>query len=97
MLELIGNLASNGNLTLLSNATGTAHVVNTRGSVTGAATVQRYIDPSLNGGLSYPRYLAPVSGSTVAGLATSGTVPVVNPDLPAGFIEIRPLSLTGVA
>ena len=66
--------------TLMSNATGTAIVVNNAGGVlAGTATVQRYIDPSRNAGLGYRHYSAPVSGSTVADLATTGFTPVVNP------------------
>ncbi|MBF9142843.1 DUF4394 domain-containing protein [Hymenobacter properus] len=65
--------------TLLSSASGTAYVVNTgSGTVTGTATVQRYIDPSLNAGLGYRHYSAPVSNTTVADLQTSGFTPVVN-------------------
>ncbi|QNH63679.1 DUF4394 domain-containing protein [Hymenobacter sediminicola] len=79
VLLLNGNLTSNGNLTLLSNATGTAHVVNNGGVVNGNAAVQRYIDGSLNSGSGYRHYSAPVSGSSVADLATSGYSPVVNP------------------
>ena len=67
-----GNLVLNGNaLTLLSSASGTALAVNTgTGAVVGAATVQRYIDPSVNPGLGYRHYSAPVSNTTVADLAT---------------------------
>ena len=76
-----GNLALNGQpLTLLSDASGTALVVNSgTGLVTGGtATVQRYIDPSLNAGLGYRHLSAPVGGSTVNNLATAGFTPVVN-------------------
>ncbi|AII53413.1 DUF4394 domain-containing protein [Hymenobacter sp. APR13] len=80
VLLLNGNLTSNGNLTLLSNATGTAHVVNNGAAVvSGTATVQRYIDATRNGGSGYRHYSAPVTGSTVADLGTSGFSPVVNP------------------
>ncbi|QIX60181.1 DUF4394 domain-containing protein [Hymenobacter sp. BT18] len=78
VLQLNGNLTSNGNLTLLSNDAGTAHVVNSGGAVSGAATVQRTITSS-NNGLGYRHYASPVTGTTVADLATSGFVPVVNP------------------
>ncbi|MBJ6110911.1 T9SS type A sorting domain-containing protein, partial [Hymenobacter sp. BT523] len=79
VLTLTGSLATGGQpLTLLSSAAGTALVVNSGGVVTGTATVQRYIDPSLNPGLGYRHYSAPVSNSTVADLATSGFAPVVN-------------------
>ena len=79
-LVLNGNLSTEGQpLTLLSNATGTAMVVNSGGVVTGAATVQRYVDPTLNPGLGYRHYAAPVGNTTVADLATSGFTPVLNP------------------
>ena len=84
-LTLNGNLAAsaaaNQPFTLLSSAVGTAYVVNNGSAVlTGAATVQRYIDPSRNSGLGYRHYSAPVSGSTVNDLATTGFTPVVNPN-----------------
>jgi len=75
-----GNLVLNGNmLTLLSSPAGTALVVNNgTGFVTGTATVQRYLDPSVNAGLGY-RHLAPaVGGSTVADLATATFTPEVS-------------------
>ena len=75
-----GNLVLNGNaLTLLSSASGTALVVNrSTGGVVGTATVQRYIDPSLNPGLGYRHYSAPVSGATVVDLTTTtGFTPVL--------------------
>jgi len=74
-------LLSGQPLTLLSNASGTALVVNNgRGRVQGStATVQRWIDPSLNPGLGYRHLSAAVSGSVVADLATSTFTPVVNP------------------
>lgn len=77
-----GNVALNGQaLTLLSSANGTALVVNSgTGAVTGAtAAVQRYLDGSLNAGAGYRQLTAPVSGSTVADLATASFSPVVNP------------------
>jgi len=76
-----GNLVTGGNaLTLLSNASNTALVVNTgTGTVVGNATVQRYIDPTVNAGLGYRHYSAPVAGSTVADLATAGFTPATNP------------------
>jgi hypothetical protein len=76
-----GNVALNGQpLTLRSDASGTALVVNSgTGVVTGAtATVQRYLDGSLNTGLGYRQLTAPVSGSTVADLTTASFSPVVN-------------------
>jgi hypothetical protein len=79
VLRAAGNLASGGNVTLLSNAAGTALIAEAGGQVTGNITVQRYIDPSLNSGLGYRHYGSPVSGSTVNDLATTGFSPVVNP------------------
>ncbi|MDO7886212.1 DUF4394 domain-containing protein [Hymenobacter cheonanensis] len=76
-----GTLAIGSGLsfTLLSDASGTAYVVNNGGgTVTGTATVQRYITPT-NPGLGYRHYSSPVSGNTVADFATSGYSPVVNP------------------
>ncbi|MBO2010123.1 endo-1,4-beta-xylanase [Hymenobacter negativus] len=80
VLTLNSNLTTNGQpFTLLSDATGTAMVVNSSGSVVGNATVQRYIDPSANAGLGYRHYSSPVASTTVADLATSIFTPVVNP------------------
>ncbi|KAA9327625.1 DUF4394 domain-containing protein [Hymenobacter busanensis] len=79
VLLLNGNLASNGNLTLLSNATGTAHVINAAGAVTGNATVQRSIN-NATAPVGYRHYSSPVLNTTVADLATPGYTPVVNPD-----------------
>ncbi|QKG52693.1 DUF4394 domain-containing protein [Hymenobacter sp. BRD67] len=78
-LSLIGNLAIGPNqpFTLLSNASGTAYVVNSGGVATGTATVQRYITPT-NPGLGYRHYSAPVSNTTVGDLATSTFTPVFN-------------------
>ena len=74
-----GNLLLNGNnLTLLSSATGTALARNSStGIVSGnTATVQRFI-ASANTGLGYRHYGAPVSGSTVSELATTGFSPEI--------------------
>jgi endo-1,4-beta-xylanase len=80
LLTLNGNLTTNGRpFTLLSDATGTAMVVNSGGAVVGNATVQRYIDPTANAGLGYRHYSSPVASTTVADLATSTFAPVVNP------------------
>ncbi|MDB5271354.1 MAG: hypothetical protein JWP58_4394 [Hymenobacter sp.] len=74
-----GNLTTNGRtLTLLSDAAGTALVDNSgTGAVNGAATVQRYIASS-NLGRGYRHYSAPVTGSTVADLATVGFTPEIS-------------------
>ncbi|RYY14132.1 MAG: hypothetical protein EOO36_14760, partial [Cytophagaceae bacterium] len=82
VLTLTGNLTTNGQpLTLLSNAsTGDALVDNTDGGeVIGEATVQRYIDPSLNSALGYRQYSAPIRNATVASFTTNGFTPVINP------------------
>ena len=76
-----GNLVLNGKqLTLPSDASGTALVVNSGTGIVQGNTVlvQRYIDPSLNSGLGYRHYSAPVSNTTVADLATAGFSPVLN-------------------
>ena len=76
-----GNLVLNGRaLTLPSSATGTALVVNSgTGIVQGnTALMQRYIDPSVNAGLGYRHYSAPVAATTVADLSTPGFTPVLN-------------------
>ncbi|GAB3578299.1 FG-GAP-like repeat-containing protein [Hymenobacter daeguensis] len=76
-----GNLVLNGQtLTLPSSAAGTALVVNSStGAVQGStAVVQRYIDPSVNGGPGYRHYSAPVAGTNVADLTTGGFSPVLN-------------------
>jgi hypothetical protein len=79
LLTLNGNLATNGrSFTLLSDATGTAMVVNSGGVVNGTATVQRYINPSLNSGAGYRHFSSPVTSTTINDLATSGFTPVVN-------------------
>ena len=84
VLTLNGDLATQGNpFTVLSSyAAGQPRdglVVNSGGVVVGTATVQRAIDPSLNAGLGYRHYSAPVSNSTVADLTTANFAPVVNP------------------
>lgn len=79
VLTLTGNFATQGNpLTLESNGTGTAMVVNTAGVLTGTVTVQRYIVPNLNPNLGYRHMSSPVSNATVASLATASFAPVVN-------------------
>ncbi len=79
-LTLTGSLNTQGNsFTIESASTGDGLVVNSGGVVTGSATVQRYIDPSLNSGPGYRQYSSPISTTTVADLATSGFAPVVNP------------------
>jgi rhamnogalacturonan endolyase len=78
-LILNGDLTTNDNLTLLSNAAGTALVVNNAGAVaSGNVTVQRYLDPSANPSLGYRHYASPVSTSTVGDLATSSFRPEIS-------------------
>jgi hypothetical protein len=86
VLTLNGAFVTQSNpFVLESSATGTALVVNASaaGFVFGTATVQRYIDPSVNPGLGYRHYSSPVSNSTVGDLATTASggsfTPVVNP------------------
>jgi len=65
-----GNIASNGNLKLLSDATNTAMVVNTNGIVTGNATQQRYIDGSYNG-VGYHYLSSPVQSANISTVFSS--------------------------
>ena len=76
-----GNLALNSQaLTLRSDATGTALVVNSgTGAVTGMATVQRYLGGGSYVGPGYRQLAAPVSGATVSSLATASFSPTLNP------------------
>jgi len=71
-----GNLTLNGRaLTLLSDASSTALVANTNGTVLGnTATLQRHIETNTTDS-GYRHYASPVSGETVATLATAGYVP----------------------
>ena len=86
-IQSTGGLTLNGTLsigsgqpfTLLSDANGTAYVVNNGASATGTATVQRYTLPNLNAGPGYRHYSTPVSGNTVADFATSSFTPTTNP------------------
>ncbi|UOQ64624.1 hypothetical protein [Hymenobacter volaticus] len=66
-----GNLLLNHNaLTLLSDASGTALVVNSStGTVVGQATMERYINPVANRATGLRYYGSPVSGATAAVLA----------------------------
>jgi hypothetical protein len=75
-----GNLASSASqlVTLLSTPTnGTALVVNTGGTVTGTATMQRAIDPSFNSGAGYRHYSSPVMSTMLSDLASN--TPSFNP------------------
>lgn len=84
LLTLEGALTTNSqSMTLLSDAAGTAMVVNAvGGSVIGPVRVQRFIDPSANPGLGYRHLAPPVTNTTVADLAVTSLPsfsPVVNP------------------
>ncbi|MCB2408792.1 DUF4394 domain-containing protein [Hymenobacter lucidus] len=80
VLQVFGNFVAGNNLTLLSNASGTATVVNQgSGVVTGTVVVQRYIAGN-NAGLGYRHYSSPIQNATVSEFITPGYTPVVNPD-----------------
>ncbi|UOQ97259.1 T9SS type A sorting domain-containing protein [Hymenobacter sp. 5317J-9] len=81
-----GNLASNGHLTLTSNAGGTAMVVNPVGGgvVTGVSTMERFIT-GLSGAPGYRHYSSPMKLSA-AGIST--TVQEFADDLPV--FELNP-------
>ncbi len=85
VLGLDFDLTTNGRpLTLVSDISTTAMVVNNGGVVVGTATVQRYINTVGPGGPTVPgigyRHLsAPVSNTTFADLAAPGFTPIVNP------------------
>ena len=81
LLNLSGNLTTNGRpLTLVSDASGTAMVVNSGGVVTGNATVQRFLKTTSPGttAVGYHTLSSPVTNSTVADLATATFTPVAN-------------------
>jgi hypothetical protein len=77
-----GNLASGGNLTLLSDASGTAMVVNPAGGgvVTGTATMERFIMGA--GAAGYRHYSSPMRATTATVQEFADDVPGfnVNPD-----------------
>jgi hypothetical protein len=82
-LVLNGNLTTNAQpCTLLSDAQGTAMVVNNGAAlVNGTVRVQRYLDPSTNAGLGYRHFAAPVQSTTFDDLAVTGLfAPLVNPN-----------------
>ncbi len=66
-----GNFATGDHLTILSNATGTGMVVNSGGTSSGTAKVQRYITTDMNTGAGYRHYAGAVSGQPLSGLATT--------------------------
>ena len=76
LLTLNGNLASGGQLTLLSTPALSAMVVNGAGQLQGSLTAQRAASGTAQG---YRHYSPPVVGATVAQLGTGGSAIVVNP------------------
>ncbi|MDO7876857.1 CARDB domain-containing protein [Hymenobacter sp. ASUV-10] len=81
VLEVNANFSTNSQaLTLLSSAAGTALVAyngTTNPTMTGPATVQRWIDPSQNAGAGYRHYSSPVLNAPFADLQTPGFVPTL--------------------
>lgn len=85
LLTLTGDLSTGGQaLTLLSTATDQGQVLNRPGTVSGAVTVQRAIDGSLNAQhIGYRHYASPVAGAAVSDLNSatgSGFAAVLPPD-----------------
>ena len=79
LLIMNGDITTNDKLILLSDATGTAMVVNSGGVATGNTTVQRFVSPGTNAATGYRHFSAPVSGATIANLhGPSLPAPVVN-------------------
>ena len=81
-LSVLGDLNSNGNIYIKSNATGTGGFLNKKGAkvnITGTATIERYIN-----GKGYHYISSPVSGATLAQI--NADVPLImngkyfNPD-----------------
>lgn len=89
-----GDLASDGNLTLKSTASGTAIVVNTNGVVTGNTTVERYTDAGTTNGYRY--FTSPVTGATVnefsgdIGFAFSGVGATFSPSSGGDYTGTSP-------
>ncbi|MES2389440.1 MAG: T9SS type A sorting domain-containing protein, partial [Bacteroidota bacterium] len=78
----LGFLFTNDQLTLLSDAGGTAMVINNVGRTIGTAKVQRYITATVNSGTGYRHYSSPVVNQSLSGLtSTSGNfTPMLNTD-----------------
>ncbi len=76
VLTLQGDINS-GSVTLLSDAAGTAMVVNAGGRVQGVGTMQRYIGGP-NAGLGYRHLSAPTVFGSVGSFYGQGYAPVVN-------------------
>ncbi len=95
-----GNLASDGNLTLVSTPARTAYIITTNagtGTVTGNITAQRAVSASSPfQGKGYRHYSSPVSGATVAGLATGSFTPIVDPAYPNPVIPYDALTFPNV-
>ena len=66
-----GTINANGKLTLGSNASGTAMLVNNGGTVTGNAFTQRYIDPSLNSSTGYRHFSFPFVSTSWSNVGSS--------------------------
>ncbi len=76
---------------LLSNVNGTALVDNTGGVITGGPVqVERYVNNTLNLGLGYRHFSAPVQGADVNQLATSGSSIVTNPAYNLATAAVKP-------
>lgn len=88
---------ANGNMTLLSNASGTAFVteLGTGNSITGNVRVQRF----LNEGVGYHMLGSPVTGATIAhwqnGIFTSGFTGATNPAGTPSIYTYNEASRTG--
>ena len=85
-LTLRGNLTVGFNQTVgvLSTAIGPGYVVNDGGTVIGAVSVQRYIDPSINPGYGYRHLSSPVANTTFNTLQGPGYTPIFNPAYNSG-------------
>jgi hypothetical protein len=66
-----GTFSSGGKLTLGSNASGTAMLVNSGGTVSGEVFTQRYVDPTLNSGVGYRHFSFPFSSPSWSTVASS--------------------------
>ena len=86
-----GNLNTNAlPVRLLSGPSGTALIDNTGGTVNGTVQAQRYVGNTLNPGLGYRHFSAPVQGANVNQLATSGSPIVTNPLYNTATAAVRP-------
>ena len=86
-----GDIDPNGQtLTLLSGPTGTALIDNTGGIVQGPIHAQRYVRNTLNSGLGYRHFSAPVQGAMVSQLATSGSPIITNTAYNLATAAVKP-------